>query len=486
MNPEQIYDVLIVGAGPVGLATAIALRKCGINNILVIDQTSSFRRVGQVVDLLPNGLKALRYIDEQAYQEVKQVGLEFTQIRRQNSEGKEPKPAQKKFWNYKNLQGKIIRSIPLDFDTWFNRYDEGRVSIPWYDLQTTLRNLLPPEIVRVNHRCVDISEKNASIEVDCISNNQTLSNPFAHWEMPKAELNKTNATDKLTDIKSSASKSSLKQFKAKLVVAADGINSTIRQILYGNSELNQWAKPQYSGFVAIGCLQIDNVSQKIIQELEDKYFQDDKVVTLYNDSRPSHSDNLERPRLILIRRSDNALGYLLHAPLSLDLLQNKSPEEIIHLAANILTTASFPDVFSQLINLSNPEKVIRRPYYIHPANIPITAQPIWSKGRLVLVGDAAHGMPPFAAQGANQGLEDAAIIGIAIANIINNNALDNQEIIDHYFSKYEQLRRPFMEKIQEATMQNHNWSQEKWENYSDAVYSRNVEDLISNFISEFT
>ncbi len=202
----------------------------------------------------------------------------------------------------------------LDFDTWFNRYDEGRVSIPWYNLQTSLRNLLAPEIVRVNHRCVDISEKNASIEVDCISNNQTLSNPFAHWEIPKAELNKTNATDKLTDIKLSTSKSSLKQFQAKLVVAADGINSTIRQILYGNSELNQWAKPQYSGFVAIGCLQIDNVSQKIIQELEDKYFQDDKVVTLYNDSRPSHFDNSERPRLILICRADNALAYLLHAP----------------------------------------------------------------------------------------------------------------------------------------------------------------------------
>ncbi len=40
-----------------------------------------------------------------------------------------------------------------------------------------------------------------------------------------------------------------------------------------------------------------------------------------------------------------------------------------------------------------------------------------------------------------------------------------------------------MEKIQEATMQYHNWSQEKWENYSNAVYSRNFQDLISNFIS---
>lgn len=118
MNLERVCDVLIVGAGPVGLATAIALRQRGIDNIMVIDQTRSFRRVGQVVDILPNGLKALKYIDEQAYQKVKQVGLEFTKVRRQNSEGKASSNPQKRFWHQKNLQGKIIRSTPLVFEAW--------------------------------------------------------------------------------------------------------------------------------------------------------------------------------------------------------------------------------------------------------------------------------------------------------------------------------------------------------------------------------
>jgi 2-polyprenyl-6-methoxyphenol hydroxylase-like FAD-dependent oxidoreductase len=79
---ERIYDVLIIGAGPVGLATAIALRQRGINNILVIDQTRSFRQVGQVVDILPNGLKALKCISEDAYQQIKTVGLGYIQARR--------------------------------------------------------------------------------------------------------------------------------------------------------------------------------------------------------------------------------------------------------------------------------------------------------------------------------------------------------------------------------------------------------------------
>ncbi|MBP0015767.1 MAG: FAD-dependent oxidoreductase [Roseofilum sp. SBFL] len=69
MTKVPIYDVVIVGAGPVGLATAIGLQKRGLENILVIDKTREFRQVGQGFDLLPNGLKALKRIDPDAYLE---------------------------------------------------------------------------------------------------------------------------------------------------------------------------------------------------------------------------------------------------------------------------------------------------------------------------------------------------------------------------------------------------------------------------------
>ncbi|MCU0535196.1 MAG: FAD-dependent monooxygenase [Hydrococcus sp. Prado102] len=476
----QVYDVLIVGAGPVGLATAIALYRRSIKNILVIDRASEFRRVGQVIDLLPNGLKSLKYIDELAYNKVKEAGFEFrTPPSHNHPDDKdsaiEPeKPPQKRAWHHKNLQGKIIRSIPLDFETWFDRYGEGRVSLSWFDLQTTLRNLLPSEIVRANHRCVNVAEDGTWMQISCDRNSAPATNPFAHWEMQKTDAIAIDSTDKVT------SDSPEKNFRAKLVVAADGINSTIRQVLYNNSDLSQWAKPQYSGFCAIGCLQIDSVPDEIIQKLENKYFQGDRLITLYQDPTQSDSQYLEQPRIILIRQQENTLGYLLHAPISLDSLPNKSAKEKIELAVNVLEKANFPLIFIRLIKLSNPETLFSRPYYIHPTTISIDSKPVWSSRRVVLVGDAAHGMPPFAAQGVNQGFEDAASIATLIAKIIDNNALDNEKAIANEFSKYEQIRRSFMMKIQEATMKNHVWSQQQWEDYSEMVYSRNLQQLISN------
>ena len=155
----EIYDVVVIGAGPVGLATAIGLRQRGIENILVIDRTSAFRQVGQVIDLLPNGLKAIKALDFAAYEAVRKEGITSSSLpsndrTTQATEKKTAPPSRQ--WVQINLQGEPIQSISLEYDDWLQEYGEGRVSISWYNLQTTLRNLLPSERVRTNHRCVDV------------------------------------------------------------------------------------------------------------------------------------------------------------------------------------------------------------------------------------------------------------------------------------------------------------------------------------------
>ena len=496
MNIEQnsqrsdwIYDVLIVGAGPVGLATAIGLRQRGIENILVIDRTHDFRRVGQIVDILPNGLKALKYIDLQAYEQVKAAELNLLAPPTDRADAKTDKPPQQRAWHQKNFQGKITRSIPLEITTWCDLYGEGRASLQWFDLQTILRNLLPSEIVRVNHRCIEMSQRNDCLQINCITDRAANPNPFAHWEMQPVSSSAADLTSPMpnTSVENTEPIDSAKrtlperQFRAKLVVAADGINSTLRQSIYQNSELSEWATPDYSGFSAIGCLEIENVPESMIQELERKYFQGARMVTLADDIVAAESQAVERPRLRLIRRAENTIGYLLHTPLSLDSLENKSSAEIVELAVDILKTANFPQIFHSLIQLSNSDKLIYRPYYIHPTNIP-ASQPIWSSGRVVLVGDAAHGMPPFTAQGANQGFEDAATISALIAKAIDNNLGDDDQSIADLFGKYERLRRPVLLEVQAATMKSHSWSQADWDIYNDRIYRRDLGRLIDDLL----
>lgn len=451
---NHIYDVLIIGAGPVGLATAVGLHERGLSNILVLDQTRSFRQAGQTVDLLPNGLKALKLLSDKAYQKVKLSSYTFT------------KPTPKQVWKRRNLTGGIISSLSLDFSDWQEQYGEGRVSTAWYNIQTSLRDLLPDELIRINHRCVDITLENDSVLVKFISDKSVLNNPFAHWE-------NSSVTDSSQDNNSSDNEQPIKSdFRAKLVIAADGINSTVRQILYNNSDLQKWAKPEYSGYAAVGCFRVDNVPDDLTLQLQDEYLQGDRLTTITPQLQGKQAISQRQPQIMLISQGENTFSYLLHIPVALETFVDASPQQIIETAQDILTETGYPRIFSQLIGLSEPEKLITRPYYIHAANSPTASRYSWSFGRVVLAGDAAHGMPPFLAQGTNQGFEDALILVESISKIIRNHKLDNQTLIEDFFHQYEDKRRPLVSKVQSATMESYGWTETQWEEYSQLVYQR--------------
>ncbi|MFM1842323.1 MAG: hypothetical protein RLZZ490_1059 [Cyanobacteriota bacterium] len=454
-NFSPLYDVLIIGAGPVGLATAIGLQQRGINNILVIDQTRQFRPVGQFVDLLPNGLKALRAIAEAAY--------EAMDIPKLNPEAK---PEAKRFWYRKNLQGDVTHAVPLAFNDWREKYGEGRLSLPWFNLQTNLRKLIDPALIHTNRRCINCEQFPNQVIVNCEQNQKTPSNPFAHWESGQ----KTKTAEILQDVITDATNLTI---RAKLVVAADGINSTMRQLLFQNSALEPLGKPEYSGWSAIGCLAINPVPAALKNQLKTDYFQAQMVISLQNDALMEADPNQDSPRLILIDKGEAGVGYLLHVPVRLNKIINQSPPELLNLAIQLLEKADFPGVIIDLVRLTNSEHLFSRPYYLHPAN-PCDQFPLWSQNRVVLAGDAAHGMPPFSAQGANQGLEDAAYLVKAIATLVKQDQLDDLGAITEKFQAYENLRRPFMELMQAAALENHRWTETEWETYGQQVYRRDI------------
>lgn len=169
---------------------------------------------------------------------------------------------------------------------------------------------------------------------------------------------------------------------------------------------------------------------------------------------------------------NNTVSYFLIAPFSAEFWQNKPPNEILDLGIEALKNAEFPSVFTDLIGLSNLEQLSHRPFYIHPVTPHKESQPSWSHGRIVLVGDAAHGMPPFLAQGANQGLEDAAVIATAITKLIRDNGLERDSAIANAFHQYERVRKPFMEKVQTATMSCSQWTQQQWDDFNEILHRR--------------
>jgi len=73
--------------------------------------------------------------------------------------------------------------------------------------------------------------------------------------------------------------------------------------------------------------------------------------------------------------------------------------------------------------------------------------PSWTRGRLTLLGDAAHAMLPHLGQGANQSIED----GMALATILAN---AGRESVTGALLAYERLRRERAAKVQSGAREN--------------------------------
>jgi 2-polyprenyl-6-methoxyphenol hydroxylase-like FAD-dependent oxidoreductase len=95
--------------------------------------------------------------------------------------------------------------------------------------------------------------------------------------------------------------------------------------------------------------------------------------------------------------------------------------------------AGWHDPVGAVLEATPDEAILRNDvYYLDPLRR-------WSRGRIVLLGDAAHASTPGIGQGAAQALEDA----VALAD-----ALDRAGEIEDALARYESIRRPRAELTQ--------------------------------------
>ena len=79
------------------------------------------------------------------------------------------------------------------------------------------------------------------------------------------------------------------------------------------------------------------------------------------------------------------------------------------------TGAALQDTFQEFASVIPLSKEIQDPYIWGLFRHPVA--PNWSKGKVVLMGDAAHPTLPFMAQGANLALEDAWVLSDALSKV---------------------------------------------------------------------
>lgn len=70
--------------------------------------------------------------------------------------------------------------------------------------------------------------------------------------------------------------------------------------------------------------------------------------------------------------------------------------------------------------------------------------PRWTRGRLTLLGDSAHAMLPYYGQGANQAIEDAVVLAMALGGA-------SPAEVPEALLRYEEIRRPRASRVQEMS-----------------------------------
>lgn len=134
--------VAIIGAGPGGLAVAIALQKQGFD-VQVYERAQEFRPAGTGLGLLPNGLNCLDAIEPGLVETLKISGCQVRQA------------------VLKNTSGETIRANPTN--RYLEKYGQPLLTVWWWRLQQVLASRLPSNIIHLNHQCMGFEQNDQGV-----------------------------------------------------------------------------------------------------------------------------------------------------------------------------------------------------------------------------------------------------------------------------------------------------------------------------------
>lgn len=202
--------------------------------------------------------------------------------------------------------------------------------------------------------------------------------------------------------------------EADIVIGADGINSKVREILLGPES------PSYSGYVAYRAIfSTERLKDIEIPDLVKWWGEDRHILTYY------------------LTRTRDEIYFVTGVPMDWD-SKEFGPSTADPAEMRAAFRGFHPDVLRVLEACPQAGKwpiLERKPF------------PLWSRGRLVLIGDACHPMQPNLGQGAAMAAEDAVVLARAIIAV-------NGEDHATAFRVYEATRFARTERVQTESGRN--------------------------------
>jgi 2-polyprenyl-6-methoxyphenol hydroxylase-like FAD-dependent oxidoreductase len=203
--------------------------------------------------------------------------------------------------------------------------------------------------------------------------------------------------------------------EADLVVGADGVHSVVRELLLGPEE------PLHRGRVAYRAVfPADLLGGRDLGPSRTKWWGTDRHIVIYYTTR-------ERSEVYFVTSQPEPMEWLTPESWSAtgDVVELRNAFEGFHDDVRAVLEAC-PSCHKWAVLEREP-------------------LPTWSVGRVVLLGDAAHPMTPYMAQGGATAIEDAAVLARCLT-------LDGDS--ESIFRRFEALRKPRTARIQAISSAN--------------------------------
>jgi salicylate hydroxylase/6-hydroxynicotinate 3-monooxygenase len=351
---KRAISVAVVGAGMGGLAVAATLRRVGID-VAVYEQAARFARIGAGIQMMPNSMKVLRGIGVE--DRLRQVA--FAPYSHLNRDG---------------YTGEVTRELPMPESL----YDAPYLCMHRADLHDALASAVPSDIVHLNKKLAGLEQKGGRVTLR-----------FADGSSATADA----------------------------VIGADGVHSTVRDIVVGADA------PVHKGRIAYRAVFPAKLMGGFdIGRSRTKWWGRDRHIVIYYTTRAKSEvyfvTSVPEPGDWITKESWSAKG---------DVKELRAAYADFHQdVRNVLDAC--PDCHKWAILEREP-------------------LPRWSDGNVGLLGDAAHPMTPYMAQGAATSIEDAAVLARCLADV-------NGEDIAGAFRRYEAHRKPRTSVVQAISSAN--------------------------------